>query len=243
MIAYIPSKGRPKTKTFTLLQASGFTTYHFLEPQDYDLYDVPNKVNILQNDKGITYVRNFMLDHAVANGVQFALVCDDDINSFGEAKNKKAKNTPNADALLKPYKIFSAGQFALGGFNQRQFAWSETKPYKVNQGKVSSCFFVNLKRVSWRYKEGMKQDLDFIMQCLDNRQSFVYFCRVFYNMPAIGSNLGGLHELYKQNKDALWARKVASDWSDYAKLIQQYGRTDVRLDYKQKAIDMGLKVV
>lgn len=243
MIALIPTKGRPKTSTYKLLSASGFTVYHFVEPQDYENYDVPNKVNIMANDQGMSFVRNFMLDFSVQNGFKDVLVCDDDINSFGEAKNKRAKNLPDAEAIIKPYQIFQAAQFALGGFNQRQFAWSEAKSYRVNTGKVNGCFLMKPELISWRYKHDTKEDIDFIMQCLDNRRNFVFFGRIFYNTPAIGSNAGGLHEMYKAKRDTEWARKVALDWPEYAKIIEQYGRTDVRLDYKKKALDMGLQVI
>ena len=64
MIAFIPSKGRPSTKTHEMFEASGFKVYHFIEPKDFDGYDVKNKINIGADDQGITFVRNFMLDFA-----------------------------------------------------------------------------------------------------------------------------------------------------------------------------------
>ena len=81
------------------------------------------------------------------------------------------------------------------------------------------------------------------MQCLDNLMSFVFFGKVFYNTQAIGTGKGGLHDLYDQNIDAKWAFKLKSDWIGYTKIVRQYGRVDCKVDYKQKAIDMGLKVL
>ena len=83
MICYIPSKGRPKTKTYKLFEEAGIKVYHFLEPQDYGKYNVPNKVELGENDKGITYVRNFMLDFAEKNNEEWVIFCDDDVTSFG----------------------------------------------------------------------------------------------------------------------------------------------------------------
>ena len=64
MICYIPSKGRKDTKTYKLFLEAGIEVRHFIEPQEIELYNVPNKVSIEQNDQGIAYVRNYMLDYA-----------------------------------------------------------------------------------------------------------------------------------------------------------------------------------
>tara|TARA_R110000737_G_scaffold315862_1_gene325991 strand:+ start:579 stop:1310 length:732 start_codon:yes stop_codon:yes gene_type:complete len=243
VIALIPTKGRPETSTYKLLEASGFTVYHFVEPQELSDYDVPNKINIEQNNQGISYVRNFMLSFARKQALKHVLILDDDINAFGTAKSGKSVKQPNADALLKPMNIFMKSEFAIGGFNLRQFAWSEKKPYRVNTGKAEGCILCSIDRIKWDYESDTKEDRDFMMRCLDNRESFVYFCKTFYNTPAIGSNKGGLNDFYQAKRDAVWAQKVAKAWPEYSTLIKQYGRTDVKLDYKKKAHDMGLKVV
>jgi len=243
VIAFIPTKGRPSTKTHELLEASGFTVYHFVEPQEFDSYALPNKVDIGRNDGGISYVRNFMLDYAQREGFRYVLILDDDINAFGTAKGGKAVKQPNADALIKPFSIFKKADFAIGGVNLRQFAWSGKKPYRGKNGKAEGCILCDIRKNDWRYKDDTEEDKDFVMQCLDKRQSFIFFCRTFYNTPAIGTNKGGLNELYRAKRDAVWAKKIARDWPDYAKLITQYGRSDVKLDYKKKAREMGLPVI
>ena len=85
MICYIPSKGRPSTKTYTLFQSAGIEVLHFIEPSEYELYHVPGtKVNIGKDNQGIAYVRNFMLDYAKRHGHIHVIVCDDDVTSFGK---------------------------------------------------------------------------------------------------------------------------------------------------------------
>lgn len=242
MIVMIPTKARPATQTYKLLEASGFMVYHFIEPQDVKDYKVPNIVDIGADNKGISFVRNYMLNWARSNGHTHAIICDDDFDHFGTVKDKKSVREPNADALIKPFKVFCSSSFALAGINQRQFAWSETKPYKVNNGKMNGCIFINLKKTLWNYKDNTKEDLDFAMQCLDNSHSFIYFCKTFYNTPAIGSNSGGLHDLYSNNADSSWARNLNLAWPKYSKIIKQYGRIDCRVDFKSLAKDKGLDV-
>lgn len=243
MIALIPTKGRPQTQTHRLFEASGFTVYHFIEPQDAAAYSVSNPIILPQNDQGITYARNFMLDWSREQGFHSFVCCDDDITHFGTAQNGKARKGNAADDLIVPLQVFTKSNAALGGLNQRQFAWNEKKPYRVNTGKVNGCFFLNMRQIGWRYRADTKEDIDFIMQCLDHRRNFLFFGRVFYDTPAIGTNEGGLHQLYAAKRDVDWAHRVRKDWPEYAKIIQQYGRVDVRLDYKRKALDMGLEVI
>lgn len=205
-------------------------------------YDVPNKINIEQNERGITYCRNYMLDFARRNDIQFFACCDDDINQFGRVKDGRAVRGVNADDLIQPFVLFKKSGAALAGINLRQFAWSEKKSIRVNAGKVVTCAFLNMGLISWRYREDTKEDLDFTMQCLNNRQNFLFFAKTFFNAPAIGTNSGGLHSSYIANVDARWALAMQRDWPEYVKIITQYGRTDVRVDYKKKAQDMGLVV-
>jgi len=46
MICFIPTKGRLKTKTYKLFQDVGIEVKHFIEPQEIEKYNVPNKVSI-----------------------------------------------------------------------------------------------------------------------------------------------------------------------------------------------------
>ena len=84
MIVCIPSKGRPETSTYKVFEDAGYEVYHFIEPQEMEAYKAaPNRVCIELNDKGITYVRNFMLDWCKDKGVEWAWFCDDDVIGFG----------------------------------------------------------------------------------------------------------------------------------------------------------------
>lgn len=243
MIICIPSKGRHRTTTYQLFEASGFTVYHFIEPQEMHLYEVPNKVDIGATGNGMSWVRNFINRWARENGHQFICVCDDDITSFGTVQNKVAVKQPNAEALKKVFAFFEKGQFATGGINLRQFAWSESKKVKVNNGKMEMLHMLNLEKAKWDYCKGGKQDRDYLMQCFDNRQNHVFFAQTFLAAPAVGTNKGGCHDYYATGKDKEAVDYLCQRWGKYAKRIKQYGRHDVRLDYKQKAKDMGLKVI
>ena len=48
MICFIPTKGRYNTKTYKLFQEVGIQFKHFVEPDELHLYQVPNKISILE---------------------------------------------------------------------------------------------------------------------------------------------------------------------------------------------------
>ena len=243
MIVCIPSLGRTETKTYKLFEDGGADVFHFLEPQEMDLYDVPNKINIGDSGKGISFVRNFINEWARAKGHDFIIVCDDDVDHFGDVENKKSVKKPDISSLTRPWELFKKSGCAVGGINQRQFAWSETKNYRVNKGKVQVLAMLNLKKITWEYRGFGKVDIDYLMQCIDSSNSFLFFPKVFTNSPKIGSNEGGLHEYYSSKNDGNAARILAKRWPMYTKVIEQYGRTDCRVDYGAFAKDKGLKVI
>lgn len=67
MICCIPTKGRPQTNTYKLFEQVGIKVFHFIEPSEIDRYNVPNKVDIQNNNNGIAYVRNYILTWAQNN--------------------------------------------------------------------------------------------------------------------------------------------------------------------------------
>ena len=92
MIVCIPSKGRPTTKTYKLFEAVGIKVFHFIEPQEIEQYNVPNKISIEKNNGGIGYVRNFMLKYVKENNYEWVIICDDDVTSFGVYNGKTVRS-------------------------------------------------------------------------------------------------------------------------------------------------------
>ena len=151
MICFIPTKSRPKTNTYQPFESAGIPFLHFVEPQEYDLYNVPNKVNIGSNDKGISFVRNFMLDYAKDNNHKWVIFCDDDVSEFGLSVAGKCSRTSAAiwfDVLNKATHL----PFELYGINYRQHAWREKKEYSINSKFVEVCVLANIENIRWKYR-------------------------------------------------------------------------------------------
>lgn len=230
MICYIPTKGRFNTKTYKLFEDIGMEVVHFIEPKEIDKYDVPNKVNIEKDDMGVTYVRNFMLDHAKDKGREWVIFCDDDVTSFGVYNGKTEKR--DASIWRDIHAVVKNMPFELVGINYTQFAWTEKDNYSVNRKFAEVCVLVNVKKVNWRYRDNTKEDRDFQMQTIKLGNGVLRFNHYWFSCPNVGSNEGGLHEDYKNKKDTEWARNLAREWHPFSKLIVKKDRVDARIDIK-----------
>ena len=238
MICFIPTKSRTNTKTYKLFEKEKIEFKHFIEPQEFEQYDVPNKINILKDNQGISFVRNFMLQYAKTNKHKWILMCDDDIISFYEYKgNKNIKRGAEIwiDILNKAKKL----PFELFGINNKQFIWTAKKNYIINKASVEACVLMNIDKINWDYDNDTKEDKDFVMKTIKQGSGVVKFLKLGFSTPTVGSNKGGLHDKYLIKKDYDWSKKMAKKWYPYALLYTNNKKTDVRINYKDFAKSMN----
>lgn len=230
MICFIPTKGRLNTKTYKLFEEAGIEVKHFIEPYEFDLYDVPNKVNIQKDNQGVTYVRNFMLNYSRENNHEWVIFCDDDVQSFGIYNGKTVKKTAGIwnDILEKAKKL----PFELIGINYTQHAWHEKTSYSINKKFAEVCVLMNVKKIDWNYNDNTKEDRDFQLQTIKNGYGVLRFNHYWFSCPDVGSNKGGLFDLYKEKKDVQWAENLVKAWLPYAKLVRKKSRIDAKIDIK-----------
>lgn len=232
MICFIPTKSRPTTKTYKLFEQVGIDVRHFIEPQEMDNYKVPNKVSILENNKGIGYVRNFMLDYAKKNNYEWVIVCDDDVTAFGLYNGKTVKKDASIwfDILDKAKQL----PFELIGINYTQHAWHEKTNYSINKKFAEVCVLMNVKKIDWSYRPefNLKEDRDFALQTIKNGNGILRFNKYWFACPDVGSNGGGLHDMYKAKKDEESAKKMCHEWRPFVTLRKKGERVDMKTDIK-----------
>lgn len=235
MICFIPTKGRVNTKTYKLFQDVGIEVKHFIEPQEIEKYQVPNKVSILENDKGIGYVRNFMLHYARQNNYEWVIICDDDVDHFGVYDNCNIKK--DASIWLHIFDKIKDLPFELVGINYRQLAWTEKTNYSINKKFVEVCILMNISKIKWNYRSkfDLKEDRDFALQTIKNGNGILRFNKYFYNSPDVGTNTGGLQNKYKAKKDEESAKKMCYEWHPFVTLKKKGDRVDIKTDIKALA--------
>jgi hypothetical protein len=235
MICFIPTKGRTSTKTYKLFEQAGIEVFHFIEPQEIDKYNVPNKVSIEENNKGIAYVRNFMLQHAKKNNFEWVIFCDDDVSSFGIYNGKTVKKDASIwfEILEKAKKL----PFEIIGINYTQHAWHEKTTYSINKKFAEVCVLINANKIHWSYRPefNLKEDRDFALQTIKNGNGVLRFNKYWFSCPDVGSNAGGLQDLYKQKKDEESAKKMCYEWSPFVTLQRKGERVDMKTDIKALA--------
>jgi hypothetical protein len=242
LIAYIPSKGRPATKTFSLFEKVGIPVLHFIEPQEYKTYDVPNKVSIEKNDQGISYVRNYMLNHARKNKHEWVIFCDDDVTSFGIYNGKTVKK--DAGIWYDIHKKAVQLPFEIVGINYTQHAWHEKTAYSINKKFAEVCVLMNVGKIKWDYRPqfDLKEDRDFALQTIKNGNGILRFNHYWFSCPDVGSNAGGLQDKYKAKKDEETAQKMAVEWNPHITLKRKGSRIDMKTDIKGLALKYGKQI-
>lgn len=231
----IPTKSRYNTKTYKIFQDAGFNVYHFIEPNEFNLYDVPNKININKNNKGIGYVRNYILNWAKENNHSWVIVCDDDVEGFGIYNGRTKKLTANIwqDIYEKSKEL----PFEIIGINYVQHAWHEKSAISINKKFAEVCVLLNIKNISWIYRTefNMKEDRDFCLQAIKNGNGVLRYNYYWFQCPNVGSNSGGLQNEYANKKDEESAKKMALEWHPFIKLQKKGNRIDMKTDIKKIA--------
>lgn len=240
MIVCIATKNRFNTSTYKLFESAGYIVYHFVEPQDYERYNVPNKVNILKNNQGLMYVRNFILNYAKKNGYNWFLMCDDDVTQFGKAIGTKC-HIKEASIFNEILNYAEKLPFEIVALNYRQHAWSAKKKYSINNAFADVCVLMNAQKIKWDFESDipLKGDREFCLKAIKYGNGVLKFEKYFFNTPAIGKNQGGLYDIYKQNKDIEDVEKIVKMYYPYAKkILNNLKRIDFKFDFKQYCKDL-----
>lgn len=248
MIIVIATKARPFTKSYKHYEKFNIPVYHFVEPQDEDSYrsaKVPGIVVLPENNRGLWYVRNFILEWARDNNHDWIWMNDDDIKNFGIASKGKTI-TQTAQVLIDVFKAVEPHQYPGNGLNYCQHAWSYCKRprYFVNKRPPDVCSLYYVPAIRWEFKEEMntKVDRDFYMQCIQYGKGLIVSTHHWFACPDVGTNAGGLNAEYASKRDSDAAVVLRDAWAPYSELIKKGDRVDCKLKFGDYAKSLGRTV-
>lgn len=191
-----------------------------------------------ENDGGLPYVRQWILEYARASDIKWYWMLDDDIHGFYRAIKARNNRIDITEALSSAQSLFSErpaiGQAAL---EYQQFSWSAIKPYAVNS-YCDVCVAINSsipKNIRFRPQTNLKVDRDFTLQILAAGFNTIRLSKIAFAAPKNGSNEGGLFEEYskveQEKKDSLVMCQL---WGgDICKPKKKSdGRMDVAINWK-----------
>lgn len=240
---FIPSKGRAgASKTIEQLLAHGQEIRVVVEPQDEESYKAAYPGSILtilpENNKGISFVRNWILEHCRNVGIEWYWMLDDDISNFYHREGTKMLKD-DYTVLIKAQEIFTKiPKIAQASLEYQQIAWSASKDYTLNSYQ-DVCVCINSKRtgnIIYREYVNLKEDRDFTMQII---KSGFDTCRVSlyaFAAPKNGSNKGGLKEVYDtEGREKICSERMIELWGDsICRLnIKEDGRPDTKIMWKE----------
>ena len=239
---FVPSKNR--VENASLLKFASENKYNInivIEPQDEikykEKYPDFNYIVLPFNNKGITYVRNFIKEYSLKIGLSSYWQLDDDISGIFFRTGTKL-NRGGFEILKNAEELFIKNKIALGGLEYRQFAWSATKDI-IENSFCDSCVWVNnllIKDLKYReYVEG-KEDRDFAMQVIKSGNKTARTTLYAFAAPANGSNAGGLKEIfYDCGKEQDCVERMVELWGNKicVPITKDSGRRDVKINWNE----------
>lgn len=233
----IPSKNRPNSKLFDMLKSDNLDFNIVVEPQDRQQYSEAGYSNVLivlpENNQGLAYSRNFILDYAKQSLFGWFWMMDDDISNFYEVDDGKTKITNPTNALEIAENILSK-QKGVGqlGLEYQQFAWSQKKDFATNS-YCDVCVCLNTRAIGKiRYREEvlLKEDRDMTLQILSKGYQTIRVSKSAFSCPKNGSNKGGLFDVYQSGRERNSVLRMCEVWGD--KICTPQTKSDGRFDVK-----------
>ena len=236
---FVPSKGRSNPKFLQLIPEAILV----VEPQDVEVYKAANpntKILVLgENDRGIAYVRQSILDYARQSGIQTFWQIDDDVSILYENVNGKTVKVCPYYALHSAERDFINWGSGLGGLEYSQYCWGKLRSeYAIGYCEVVSFFDVKqLMNINYRNLQ-LKEDRDLSMQVVASGLKATRIRRFGFFCPPNGSNSGGLKPLYDKNYPEIDAcKKIVNLWGQkYCNIkIKRDGRIDLKINWRRLA--------
>jgi hypothetical protein len=244
----IASKGRAgESKTISRLIEERVPFHMFIEPDEHAKYrtayegcEVTWFMHVLpENDRGISFVRQFILDYARAQDWPWFWMMDDDIGQTYQVVGGRCLKLSMKQTLEQAEDVITTRpDVAMGSLEYQQYAWSAKKPVKYNS-YCDVAVLINVERTKFiSYRPDCKEDRDFVLQALAIGFRSMRTCWLAFSAPKNGSNKGGLHDAYKAGLENHWSQRMVELWPGVCHLhTKADGRPDVKIDWKQFKIE------
>lgn len=233
----IPSKGRAgKTKTDKLLRSAGLSYSFVIEPQERNDYAATGSpfIELPLNDQGITYSRQFILDHVRKYNYPYFWMIDDDIEYFGQVIDGKTVKS-DASVLKKAFNQLSFyGDASLYSLELCQFAWTANEAQKNKIAMQCVLFDMkNCKNLNYDLRLKIREDYDLSFQAIFNGKGTLKSGKYFYNIADMKSQEGGMSQWYNPVTELHESHKLCQKWPGIVEVINKDNRIDVKVNWKK----------
>lgn len=242
---YVISKGRWQTRTTArYLERMGVPYRIVVEPQEYGLYNRgidPSRILTLPFSnlgQGSIPARNWVWDHAKAEGHKRHWILDDNIEGFYRY-NRNVKRLCLTGSIFRAAEDFTDRYLnvPLSGFQYEFFVDRRTDapPFRLNT-RIYSCILIdNACRHRWRGR--YNEDTDLSLRVLKDGDCTILFNAFLAKKDGTMSKGGGnTDELYRQDDRfdgrLEMARSLQRQHPDVVKITRKWGRWQHHVDYR-----------
>jgi hypothetical protein len=226
---YIPSRQRSDTiTTAKLFQNEDIPFRIVVEPQDeraYRFYFSDDELLVMdKDDQGISYVRNFILEHSRKAGDKFHWQFDDNIKNLAVRQNDK-NTTASAKKVLHIAETVNDLYSNIGGVGlyHQAFAFSQTRPILVNKQVYSAMLLNNSTGCNFRDK--VIEDTDFSLQMLSKGYCTLLFTILIMNKATSTTMSGGNTEISHAGDGRLQrSLRLQELWPNTFKIVEKKGQ-------------------
>jgi hypothetical protein len=242
---YIISKGRWDTRlTSKALEAMEVPYRIVIEPQEYDQYAAvidARKILVLPfSNLGLGGIpaRNWVWEHALAEGHERHWILDDNIRDFFRLyRNSKVRVTSGTAFKVCEDFVERYQNIALAGMQYRGLAKQnqDIEPFLRNT-RVYSCILI-LNDLPYRWRGRYNEDTDLSLRVLKDGWCTVLFNAFLANKePTMTMKGGNTEALYKLNDGQdgrlLMAQSLQEQHPDVVKIARKWGRWQHQVDYR-----------
>ena len=233
---FIPTKNRINNqKTYHILKELNLKPVLIVEPQESEefLKLGYNIIILPENNKGITYSRNYILKLAKDNKYEYICMIDDDISFFGEIIPIKKRKKGN-EAFLKALKYFKEAK-TCGTMQYNQFAWCQPKNIVYNRCLEVVMFLYMPLLQNIYFEEDTIEDRDFSLDIILNHNIKTFrLNHLYFQTPSIGTNKGGIESATRFNKQIAWSQKMENKWEKNIcqYIIKKNGMPDIKINWR-----------
>jgi hypothetical protein len=249
---YIPSRGRSdECLTARFLEHDGVPFRLVVEPQEHDLYAArfgAERLLVLpeKNTTGLHWARNWIKDHAVAEGHARHWQLDDNCRRI--ARLYQGRRIPCAAGVALAATEDFVDRYeniAVAGLNYEMFLPSTydgipTPPFRVNV-HVYSCSLI-LNSIPNRWRCAYNDDTDLCLQVLaDGWCTLLMNAFMVKKMTTMTMHGGNTDDFYQGDGRLRMSRSLERLWPGVVETKRRYGRPQHVINWRKFRTELRLK--
>jgi len=178
----------------------------FIEPQDEgayrSAYPSTDIVVLGENDRGVAFARQSMLEYTRANGWERYWQIDDNIRQFGVVVNKRVRTTTATDVLTSIEDLATSSRIVLLGPDFALWAWNKKLQWR-RHGRPMCCKLTSTTTgINYDQRFQAREDIDFCIATLAAGWETILVHKYTIAKPKMGTVAGGLDSLLESREQS-----------------------------------------